>query len=155
MLVGVEPAPLVATVLEVEARIDDGDSALPLRVGITMGPVILFEGDDYIGTTVNLASRLCDAAGPRQILAQPPVAPYIPAWGEVSEPGRVMVPGFPEPVEMVLISRRGAGQDPFTDPVCGMTLPRDSAGTVVDGTAFCSDSCAASWTDPRGREAIR
>src|SRR5581483_7929959 len=66
MLVSVEPEPVVSAILEIEQRIDDGRSALPIRAGMAMGRVILFEGDDYIGTPVNLASRLCDVASPRQ-----------------------------------------------------------------------------------------
>src|SRR3984893_8333607 len=69
MVVSVEPGPLVSAVLEFEARVDDGTSALPIRAGLTTGAVILFEGDDYIGTPVNLAARLCDVAGPRHVLA--------------------------------------------------------------------------------------
>ena len=147
MLVGVEPGPLMSAVLEIEARIDDGDSALPLRVGITTGPVILFEGDDYIGTTVNLASRLSDAAGARQILAVPSLAVHVPVWATASEVGRVMVPGFRDPVEMVQVSRRPPGASSFTDPVCGMILPSDAAAAQVKDESFCSESCAASWTD--------
>ena len=37
------------------------------------GPVILFEGDDYIGTAVNLAARLCDIAAPHEVLATPSI----------------------------------------------------------------------------------
>jgi len=31
--------------------------------------VLLFEGDDYIGRPVNMAARLCEAAGPGELLA--------------------------------------------------------------------------------------
>src|ERR1700712_1186878 len=41
---------------------------LALRVGIASGHALLFEGDDYIGSAVNMASRLCDAAGPFEVL---------------------------------------------------------------------------------------
>ena len=36
---------------------------LTARVGMATGYALLFEGDDYIGSAVNLAARLCDAAG--------------------------------------------------------------------------------------------
>ena len=32
------------------------------------GYALLFEGDDYIGSAVNMASRLCDIAGPFEVL---------------------------------------------------------------------------------------
>ena len=147
MIVGVEPEPCVATVLEVEHRIDDGSSDLPLRVGMTTGLVILFEGDDYIGTTVNLASRLCDAAKPRQIVAVPALRNYLPAWASVHDLGPAPIAGFHDPVDMVQVSRRPPGREQFTDPVCGMVLPLDGAMAHTMGRPFCSESCAASWTD--------
>lgn len=41
MLVGVEPEPLVETVVEIEACIDAAGSVLPLRAGIARGWVLL------------------------------------------------------------------------------------------------------------------
>ena len=41
---------------------------LTLRAGIATGYALLFEGDDYIGSAVNMASRLCDIAGPFEVL---------------------------------------------------------------------------------------
>ena len=69
MLVGVETDPLVEAVVDIETRISESASPLPLRAGISVGPVILFEGDDYIGHAVNIAARLCDEAAPREVLA--------------------------------------------------------------------------------------
>lgn len=69
MIVSIEVEPLVEAVLEIEQRIEDGGSILPLRAGLATDDVILFEGDDYIGSAVNLAARLCDLAGPNQALA--------------------------------------------------------------------------------------
>ena len=51
---------------------------MQLRGGIGYGPVIMFEGDDYIGTTVNLAARLCDGAEPGQVLLAGDVAAGLP-----------------------------------------------------------------------------
>jgi adenylate cyclase len=67
MLSGLEPA----TVIHCAARIREGiedEGPLPLRGGIAGGPVIMFEGDDYIGACVNLAAHLCSAAEPGQVL---------------------------------------------------------------------------------------
>jgi class 3 adenylate cyclase len=150
MVVAVEPSPLVAAILEIEARLDDGSSALPIRAGMATGAVILFEGDDYIGTPVNLAARLCDVAGPRQVLAVPDLVPACPPWVTPGEPHRLPIAGFPAPVDVVRLTRRPPGEDPVTDPVCGLVLPADAAIVRrADGreAAFCSDSCAAAWAD--------
>lgn len=40
---------------------------LPIRSGVAEGPMIRVEGDDYIGSTVNYAARLCDRAEPNDI----------------------------------------------------------------------------------------
>ncbi len=148
MVVAVEPEPLVAAVLETEQRIDTGGSPLVIRAGLASGAVILFEGDDYIGTPVNLAARLCDAAGPRQVLAAPVFASSCPPWVDPGEPYRVTLPGFATPVELIRLSPRPPGPTPVTDPVCGLMLAPAWALTR-DGEAFCSESCAAAWEDSR------
>jgi adenylate cyclase len=150
MIVSVEPQPLVCAVLEAEHRVDDGSSPLPIRVGLVSGPVLLFEGDDYIGSSVNLAARLCDAAAPRQVLAIPELAKSAPLWVEAIEEATRVVPGFPRPVEVVRLACRPPGVDPFLDPICSLLLPRDGVATVLldsDGAevGFCSDSCAQAW----------
>lgn len=151
MLVGVDPEPLVCAVLEIERRVDEGGSPLPIRAGLARGLVILFEGDDYIGTPVNLASRLCDAAGPRQVLAVPEFEDCCAPWVSVSTPYRVAVPGFHEPVELVRLTRRPSGEAAVTDPVCGLVLAEEHAvqATGRDGRTwwFCSESCASAWLD--------
>ena len=40
-----------------------------MHAGCAGGGVILLEGDDYTGRSVNLASRLANAARPHEILA--------------------------------------------------------------------------------------
>ena len=57
MLVAVEGPALVSAVVELEEAFTD-DGLLPVRAGLAWGRVILFEGDDYTGGAVNLASRL-------------------------------------------------------------------------------------------------
>ena len=69
MFVGTEVRPVVETVLDLTERMENASIVLPLRIGIATGKVIVFEGDDYIGMAINLASRLCDAAAPGEILA--------------------------------------------------------------------------------------
>jgi len=152
MVVAVEPEPLVSAVLEVEQRVDDGRSALPLRAGMAHGQVILFEGDDYIGSPVNLAARLCDVSGPREVLAVSGLGAHCPPWVVAGEPYDVVVPGFGGTVEIVRISRRPPGDCSVVDPVCGLVLPRDAVGARLTGPSgviesFCSEACLASWSD--------
>lgn len=77
MLVGTSPSPLVASVVEVVGRARA--LGLETHAGIASGPVLLFEGDDYVGRTVNLAARLCDAAGSGEVLASG-VGDALPDW---------------------------------------------------------------------------
>jgi class 3 adenylate cyclase len=98
--------PLVEAVLEVERHLDDIQAPLALRAGMARGPVILFEGDDYIGTAVNLAARLCDIASPHEVLATPSIT-EVPD-GVVAEPGGpVKIPGFSRRVPVIRLRRRG------------------------------------------------
>jgi class 3 adenylate cyclase len=151
MVVAVEPEPLVAAVIEVERKVVEGHSPLPIRGGLAKGAVILFEGDDYIGTPVNLAARLCDAAGPRQVLAVPAFESFCPPWVAFGERYRVAIHGFREPVELSRLSPRPPGAAAVTDPVCGLVLDPEWALVRgdADGTSqsFCSESCAAAWSD--------
>jgi class 3 adenylate cyclase len=67
MLSGID----AAAVMDCSAAVRDAvavEGPLALRGGISEGAVIMFEGDDYIGASVNLAARLCAAAKPGQIL---------------------------------------------------------------------------------------
>jgi class 3 adenylate cyclase len=73
MLSGIEADSVIACAAEV--RDEMSDSPLPLRGGIARGPVIMFEGDDYVGAVVNIAARLCRAARPNQLLAAATVDP--------------------------------------------------------------------------------
>src|SRR5438105_14040727 len=61
MLVGVDVEPIVAAVVAICNQMTDVGE-LPMRAGIATGPVIILEGDDYVGKSVNTAARLCDRA---------------------------------------------------------------------------------------------
>jgi adenylate cyclase len=86
MLVGVEPDVLAAAAAELLCRFDG--SGIDIHGGLASGPVLLFEGDDYIGRPVNLASRLCDAAAPGELLGAIDLDD-LPAW--VRSTGQVTV----------------------------------------------------------------
>lgn len=149
MFVAVEGHPLVAAVLEIEQRVDALHGPLTLRAGMTCGAVILFEGDDYIGSAVNLAARLCDLAEPHQVLSPASMADLAPPWARVTPAGPVVLPGFATAVPLVRMQRWEHAAATVVDPVCGMTLPADGAATSrFDGSgrvAFCSVGCAIEW----------
>ena len=69
MMVGVEPEAITEAIVDIEEAFDSSGLPLSLRAGLASGPVILFEGDDYIGQAVNMAARLCGLAKPGEVLA--------------------------------------------------------------------------------------
>jgi class 3 adenylate cyclase len=101
MLVAVDSEPLVAASLAIEQR-HSRIAQLDLRGGIASGDVILLEGDDYVGRSVNLASRLCDLAGPGQILAALDHL-ELPEWVATTDHEPVMVKGIAEEVPVVAL----------------------------------------------------
>ena len=62
MVVSVDQSDAIEFVLDLEQRSADVCAPLTVRAGIATGHALLFEGDDYIGSAVNMASRLCDHA---------------------------------------------------------------------------------------------
>jgi class 3 adenylate cyclase len=63
MIVSVDQADAVVFAMELQRRAATACAPLTLRIGLSTGYALLFEGDDYIGSAVNTAARLCDAAG--------------------------------------------------------------------------------------------
>jgi adenylate cyclase len=91
LLVGVAPGPTVATVAELTGRFETFD--IDLRAGVASGIALLFDGDDYIGRPVNLASRLCDEAGPGELLADPSALDGVPSWVQTGAPRTITIKG--------------------------------------------------------------
>jgi class 3 adenylate cyclase len=106
MFVSVEQLHLVDAILEIERHFDEIQAPLALRAGMACGPVILFEGDDHIGTAVNLAARLCDIAQPHEVLATPSIVD-VPDTAVAEKATPVRLAGFSRPVPVLRIRRRG------------------------------------------------
>ena len=104
MLVSVEAQQLVAAVMMLDRQLIRKGLPLSLHAGMAGGRVILLEGDDYTGTTVNLASRLCDAAAPREILVTAKIAAAAPAEVQQQPIGPLSILGLKTPVEVVRLS---------------------------------------------------
>lgn len=110
MFVSTDDRRLLNALLELMGRVDNTEVALPLRAGASKGPVILLEGDDYVGGAVNLAARLCSAADPGELLATSPLVDAVPSWAEVVRVGALAVPGFVQRIDVVRIE--GALREP-------------------------------------------
>jgi adenylate cyclase len=149
MLSAADAEAVVAMVMEVSSRTDPVAVPLPIRAGLAEGAVIMFEGDDYIGRPANVASRLCDAAAPGEVLCTREVASLVPRWVAIGEPHPYQAPGFDRPIDAFRLHIPTEGPL-VTDAHCGLVLP-DIAGLATrfgpDGSInrFCSDACALAW----------
>jgi class 3 adenylate cyclase len=104
MIVAVDQPDGVAAALDLDHRARTACAPLALRVGIASGYSLLFEGDDYIGLAVNLAARLCDAAGPYEVLIPSDNLEDLPEGVVATPHGEVTLRGFPQPVGVVSLS---------------------------------------------------
>jgi len=161
MLVGVETEPVVAALLEMQLRAESDASSMAIRCGITVGQVILHEGDDYIGHDVNLAARLCELAKGGEVMGAMAVAEHLPKWATVVGYDQIAVRGLDAPERVVRLGspswwprarRTRSAASPH--PRGGRQLRRRPLGQRL---LFCSPSCADTWQrrpapPPRARE---
>lgn len=159
MLVCVETAPLLATILElhhVVCTVSSPAQTVSIRSGTTGGDVILMEGDDYIGHCVNVAARLCDLAGAGEALAAPSVVDDLPKWGLVVAHRHVELRGVENPVIASSIGMPVQEGRHAYDPICGLPLTEITAEEVADDGSgsrvlFCSPGCLDTWQNrPKG-----
>jgi class 3 adenylate cyclase len=108
MIVSVDQGNAISFALELEHRSADVCAPLALRVGIASGYALLFEGDDYIGSAVNMASRLCDLAGPFEILLPTMQLERLPEGVTAKPHGEVELRGFPGAVDVLELGGRPA-----------------------------------------------
>ena len=109
MLVSVDPAQLVAAVPKLETITHELQLPLSMHAGCAGGDVILLEGDDYTGRSVNLAARLATAARPHEILATVDLATFAADDLPVEPAGMITVAGIHDPVEVVRFGCAAAG----------------------------------------------
>jgi len=152
MLVSVDSKPLVAATLEMKFAADSSPEPVAVKCGITIGSVILLEGDDYIGHAVNVASRLCDMAAGHEVLALSEVVSELPAWGMAEATDEVTVRGLEQPLHVVRLGLHRPGHRAIPDPVCQIPLTPDTAfdrRRDANGATllFCSDSCLETWVE--------
>ena len=104
------PADAARVALELVSAAASADLP-PVRAGLAHGPVLRAYAD-YFGRTVNIASRLCDAAGPGEVLVHVPKDAVEPAnWGEAGlelEPvRRLSLKGIKRPVDVFRVRVAG------------------------------------------------
>ena len=103
MLVSVEAPQLVAAVCELEQLTQELDLPLEMHAGMAGGAVILLEGDDYTGRSVNLAARLSGVARRGEVLCTPELASRAPDGTPVAPAGMITLEGLHDPVEVVRV----------------------------------------------------
>jgi class 3 adenylate cyclase len=104
MVVGVEQQSVIEFVTDLEHRASRVCAPLTLRAGIATGRALLFEGDDYIGSAVNMASRLCDQAQNVDVLMPTMHLDRLPEGVDAEPVGEVELPGFPGKVDLVRLT---------------------------------------------------
>jgi len=147
MIVFPQAAPAVACLLEIERRVA-GETHFPaVRGGIAWGSVLYREGD-YVGSLVNLASRLAGEADRHQVLITPEVRKEAAGLPDVefAPAGKHRLKGIADDIELFEARAAGSGVgEKVIDPVCGMELGASEVAVslTLDGIAhsFCSQEC--------------
>mgnify|MGYP001544570545 FL=1 len=101
MVVAVEQRDAIEFVLDLEQKATDVCAPLTIRAGLATGHALLFEGDDYIGSAVNLAARLCDRARGVEVLMPTMQLERLPEGVTATPFGEVELRGFPGPIDVV------------------------------------------------------
>ena len=104
MIVAVDQRDAITFALELQKRSGAACAPLAIRVGMASGLALLFEGDDYIGTAVNMAARLCDAAEPYEVIIPKEQIENLPE-GVVTVPHIALsLRGLSEALDVVTLS---------------------------------------------------
>jgi class 3 adenylate cyclase len=121
-----------------------GDASLPpLRIGMHCGPAI-YRGGDYLGTTVNVASRVTSQAAAGETLMTQVVAERAGDGLGVEAAGVRLLRGVEQPLALYRLQHR----EQKRDPVCGKLIDRPPAARLqLDGDEvwFCSKECLRTY----------
>lgn len=143
MLAFKDTADALSFSLGLDQRITREEEFPTTRIGIDAGPVI-FRAGDYVGHTVNTASRITSAAAPGEIVFTEPVARVAEkAEIPVEEVGMRLLRGVSEPLKLFRVIRTRVMQRRL-DPVCGMAVADNTFCRLEwEGReyAFCSKEC--------------
>lgn len=142
MIVAVDQLNALAFITDLEQRARNVCAPLTLRAGIATGHALLFDGDDYIGSAVNMASRLCDHAQNFDVLMPTMQLERLPE-GVVAEPfGEVELRGFPGTIDIVRLT--GTPPPPNTGHVDAYGVGAD----LVGGDRVGADTAEADRSSP-------
>jgi class 3 adenylate cyclase len=138
----------IACALDIEERAGQEPQFPAVRSGVHWGTVLYREGD-YVGTTVNVASRVAAQAQRHQVLVSSAARKEVKEIADVEfvRVGERQLKGVAEAIDL-FEARRGteaAAAPKVIDPVCGMELgPGEiSARVSLNGReySFCSQEC--------------
>jgi adenylate cyclase len=139
MLAFRQPAEAVAFAAELHDAVRDDRSIPPLRIGMHSGPAI-YRAGDYIGSTVNLASRVTSTATAGQTVLTEAVADALDDTTAVEPIGVRMLRGAARPVQLYRLAQLEARRD----PTCGRIVEAPPVATLREGDEelwFCSQQC--------------
>jgi class 3 adenylate cyclase len=123
---------------------------LAVRVGLHHGPAIR-RGDDWFGSTVNVAARVAALARPGEVLLTAETAQAAGELEAISFINRreARLRNLPRPVQLVTATSERAVGELVRDPVCQMLIdPKlTTERAEVDGVEywFCSAECRAAF----------
>jgi adenylate cyclase len=146
MLVFNDGAPAIACALAIERAASFEPNFPAVRSGAHSGPVLYREAD-YVGATVNLASRVASVAQGHQVVLTEEVRSQATGLPDVqfSFVGRRELKGVLEPIDLFLAEPVGDRPTKVSDPVCGMELDPSRAASEVtwEGSTYwlCSPDC--------------
>ncbi len=124
-----------------------------VRIGINTGNV-LHRADDYVGSAVNLASRVTNAAMADQILVTDSVVANVDdATVRIEEVGVRLLRGVDAPLALWRVAHGTATRD----PVCGAEVGAIAAARLSrEGRelAFCSEACLRRFVENPARYAV-
>ena len=104
MVVAVQQRDAIAFILDLVDRASDVCAPLTVRAGLATGHALLFEGDDYIGSAVNMAARLSDHASGVEVLMPTMHIERLPDGAVATPHGEITLRGFPGPIDVVALS---------------------------------------------------
>ncbi len=104
MVVGVEQLGVIEFITDLEQKAAAVCAPLQLRAGVASGRALLFEGDDYIGSAVNMAARLCDYAQNVDVLMPTMHLDRMPQGVDAEPFGEIELRGFPGTIHVVRLT---------------------------------------------------
>lgn len=147
MIVFSECYSAVSCGLELEEKASAEPQFPPVRIGLHWGPVLYREGD-YIGSNVNVASRLTEEAHRHQFLLTDQVRRRAKTYEGVEfiRLGKRRLKGLSAEVEVYEARAIDPAQvEKVVDPVCGMELGKTEVASRLTWEGreyfFCSDDC--------------